>query len=1396
MEHIHKIMRHLKLLLLLLSSIIHAQQIGISLWNNVSPMAPLTFNLSTLNFGVQTQSESAVRTNLIDTTRNGDMEDVAEDWSGGTLTTARFYQGSQSIYKVGIDAESAFDLPHSYITDNSTETVYIEFYYYSTGNPFTWGVLPYMYNVNESLSYGTASHVTEAWTKVTHQVNPGISATKNDAAGLEHSLASTDTIYIDKVRIYTLTSGQAYATEEVIVTNSNSNPVTIDSVRFSSNIDFSKTYPADAAEIAGSDTMHITVRFLLTNTGGQKSAICTVYTDIGDFTFNVGGTIATPAEETETVPLRILYTELRAADTTETNLAWLRGDFKNEGFNTLILQVDYAFDFLTYPHLRASGYVGRPFITKLKNACDSAGINLIPHFTSLGHQGDGVDLYPLLDYYPESFDANPDGTGSPSDVRSWNPLNDSVVTITDSLMREIVDAFGANSFSIGMDEVFMMPTTGSAYYNSQNWASMFYREQRRIVDSLRTMGVDTVYMWGDRLLKNSVWSLGAYESNANEAAGEDMTLALDSLSRDSLIILDWHYNASPATPEYFADNSFKVASVYWNVAQPGIDHLARYINYSGSAAQNMLGIAAVNWRGLDATRLAYYKLAGYTEDTKVFVDVAKIVMSQWRDDDTPVYHAGEQSIASSVYDTIAVDTDDGQVLELGVRFEFTLPGQISKVKIYAGALEGGDHTIRIWNTGTSTVVSGPHTWTITAGTEGWKEYTLPTPLSVSADVEYTLSVSTASDWYYSKTSNYWNAPRTTNNIITYTSSGVYSTTPGDMPASSSVYTTYYRDIVYEANVEEEPPGSGSIYYVSTSGNYNETGTNINYPTTIGRINDHVYQPGDVIKFKRGDVWKDTTLICDDSGEDGNVITYTTYGSGDKPIITSRTGLPNMTWANVNGDLSVNGTAIRDTVWKTTISTATINNLRVWGKIDGVWEELISGNSSSSTDADGIAAYDNYDTTYFVNYAHKFAFEPDDDILYIYTDGNNPLDYYDSLEYCGHLTTLNPVSNATTVKLSADYVDFYDLCFEGGGVSSLLLDNTNNVSFYDCEIGKNARWYGVIPRSSGATKSNTNILFKRTIFDSGFRPPNKRYYQSGGTTQYVTTGLYSGSDDGSYGEDWIIDSCNFRAWHINFVFQDEKSNNITVRYSYFYGYDIDYVKIGQFNGAHHIYFYSNLIDSCSVPLQINPRVDGSSTVCSDLYIVGNTFRHSFDNHTPHDNQNSDMLSGLGNSDSIYVVNNTFLNSYHNPMYTSTWNPKFTFKNNLFVNCNNAGDSFLIIGHAGQANNFTHLNNYYSKSGYSTSTDVIRFIDDATNYSVSELNALNGVDGNVTGNNDADSSPSSLINTTTGRIVTSSPAIGAGVSISDIITAMGITGDFYDYWGNVISTNMGADFNSTP
>lgn len=74
------------------------------------------------------------------------------------------------------------------------------------------------------------------------------------------------------------------------------------------------------------------------------------------------------------------------------------------------------------------------------------------------------------------------------------------------------------------------------------------------------------------------------------------------------------------------------------------------------------------------------------------------------------------------------------------------------------------------------------------------------------------------------------------------------------------------------------------YFISPSGDDNNSGLTIENPwRTIDKVNHHVFQPGDVIRFKTGGIWHGQ-LHPQGSGEKDNPITLQSYGKGKMPVI--------------------------------------------------------------------------------------------------------------------------------------------------------------------------------------------------------------------------------------------------------------------------------------------------------------------------------------------------------------------------------------------------------------------------------------------------------------------------------------------------------------------------------
>jgi hypothetical protein len=95
--------------------------------------------------------------------------------------------------------------------------------------------------------------------------------------------------------------------------------------------------------------------------------------------------------------------------------------------------------------------------------------------------------------------------------------------------------------------------------------------------------------------------------------------------------------------------------------------------------------------------------------------------------------------------------------------------------------------------------------------------------------------------------------------------------------------------------------AATTYYVdATNGSDNNSGTSVSQAwQTINKVESKSFLAGDVISFKRGEIWYDR-LDWKDSGISGNPITLNAYGIGEKPII-SGFGELSGTWTNEGGN---------------------------------------------------------------------------------------------------------------------------------------------------------------------------------------------------------------------------------------------------------------------------------------------------------------------------------------------------------------------------------------------------------------------------------------------------------------------------------------------------------------
>jgi len=240
-------------------------------------------------------------------------------------------------------------------------------------------------------------------------------------------------------------------------------------------------------------------------------------------------------------------------------LSFMENDLAPGGVNTLVLRVDYGYEYTCHPELRSEGALTREQVKQLVSTAKEKHIRLIPHINLLGHQSWAGTLNKLLEVYPE-FDENP-SVEMPEKYewpnsdglycKSYCPLHPGVHQVVFALVDEIMEVFEADAFHAGMDEVFYIGEEECPRCGGKDKSVLFAGEVNRIRDHLAADGRE-LWIWGDRLLDGRTTGLGMWEASEN-----DTHRAIDMINRD-VVICDWHYERAEPTAALFALKGFRV----------------------------------------------------------------------------------------------------------------------------------------------------------------------------------------------------------------------------------------------------------------------------------------------------------------------------------------------------------------------------------------------------------------------------------------------------------------------------------------------------------------------------------------------------------------------------------------------------------------------------------------------------------------------------------------------------------------------------------------------------------------------------------------------------------------------------------------------------------------------
>ena len=272
-----------------------------------------------------------------------------------------------------------------------------------------------------------------------------------------------------------------------------------------------------------------------------------------------------------------------------------------EGANTLILILNYLFEFEGHPELReASGIMTKAEAVELATLARDNGVRLIPGMNLLGHQsyegGDANYIFALLREHPE-YDESPD-IADTEYARSLCPHADGVREIVLALADEMIDTFEADQFYVGLDEVLIINHDERCLSTNEGAGGIFTEWVNFLEDHLTQRQV-RMWMAGDRFISPE-WYDGYWESSGNDTWQQIAGVA----HPENIFVLDWHYGLEaggyPSIDQVFSPLGFQVTVAPWTNLEAAQAFVQYALDPTGPKFDNVAGIVETLWGGPSA----------------------------------------------------------------------------------------------------------------------------------------------------------------------------------------------------------------------------------------------------------------------------------------------------------------------------------------------------------------------------------------------------------------------------------------------------------------------------------------------------------------------------------------------------------------------------------------------------------------------------------------------------------------------------------------------------------------------------------------------------------------------------------------------------------------------------
>ena len=359
------------------------------------------------------------------------------------------------------------------------------------------------------------------------------------------------------------------------------------------------------------------------------------------------------------------------------------------------------------------------------------------------------------------------------------------------------------------------------------------------------------------------------------------------------------------------------------------------------------------------------------------------------------------------------------------------------------------------------------------------------------------------------------------------------------------------------------------YYVSSSqGNDSNNGTSPSTPwKTLLKIRQTIFFPGDVIHFKRGDVWKeDRELFIAVQGTPSNPIVFTDYGSGDLPEINVLETMPNnLPWVDEGNN-----------IWSIVLDNSLVNNSDIpyWTVYHKLKRLLINGQEVL-----GAAVGHSSELGSFVPDQVRFYYEEGNSRLLKIYSAVNPNSLTLELSYRQYVIHVEKYS-APADDIPHDVI-IENLKTTGGDVAAVKITEGTNIVIRNIDAGEYANYGITITKACSSTVIDSCYIDSRYDFDyseagisagTSNRGPREGLYLRGADVVECKNNIVKNFTHANIniGKDWSGDLAENDIIHDNYTTTNLAYGGRTVVEA----------------GTHSLEYYNNFIDGAAVSNQFS------------------------------------------------------------------------------------------------------------------------------------------------------------------------------------------------------------------